>query len=90
MPDSRIAVFIGSKGGAGTTTLCRELARTLREDGNIALVDADLTGRRSIALLFDIVRSLDTARQHFADLERALRRRNRRRAGRAIRRGVRR
>jgi pilus assembly protein CpaF len=62
MPDSRIAVFIGSKGGSGTTTLCRELVRTLREDGNTALVDADLTGRRSIALLLDIVRSLDTAR----------------------------
>ncbi len=62
MPNSRIAVFIGSKGGSGTTTLCRELVRTLREDGNTALVDADLTGRRSIALLLDIVRSLDTAR----------------------------
>ena len=62
MPDSRIAVFIGSKGGSGTTTLCRELVRKLREDGNTALVDADLTGRRSIALLLDIVRSLDTAR----------------------------
>ena len=62
MANSRIAVFIGSKGGAGTTTLCRELARALRDNGNVALVDADLSGRRSIAVLLDMVRSLDAAR----------------------------
>ena len=31
MPALPIFIFIGSKGGAGTTTLCRELARAMRE-----------------------------------------------------------
>ncbi len=59
---SPLAVFIGSKGGVGTTTLCREIARLARERGNVALVDADLTGRRSIGVLLEIVRNLDSAR----------------------------
>jgi pilus assembly protein CpaF len=57
-----IALFVGSKGGVGTTTLCCALARAMREKANVALVDADLTGRRGVALLFEAVRSLDTAR----------------------------
>ncbi|MGB7049889.1 MAG: ATPase, T2SS/T4P/T4SS family, partial [Candidatus Cybelea sp.] len=57
-----IFVFIGSKGGAGTTTLCRELARAMRERHSVALVDADLTGSRSIAVLCEAVRSLDDER----------------------------
>ncbi len=62
MAQSPIALFVGSKGGAGTTTLCRELARAMREKRSVALVDADLTGRRSVAVLFEAVRSLDAAR----------------------------
>ncbi len=57
-----IAVFIGSKGGAGTTTLCKELTAALRVDGNVALVDGDLSGRRSVALLHELVTNLDAAR----------------------------
>ena len=60
--DSPVSVFIGAKGGTGTTTLCRELARSMRDVGNIALVDGDLTGRRSVAILLDGVRNLDVAR----------------------------
>jgi pilus assembly protein CpaF len=60
--DSPVSVFIGVKGGVGTTTLCRELARSMRGDGNVALVDGDLTGRRSVAILLDGVRALDAAR----------------------------
>lgn len=59
---STIAVFIGSKGGAGATTLCKELTAVLRVDGNVALVDADLSGRRSVALLNELVTNLDAAR----------------------------
>ena len=61
---SRTAVFVGSKGGVGTTTLCYELARAMAADESqkIALVDADLSGRRSAAVLFEAVRTLDTAR----------------------------
>jgi pilus assembly protein CpaF len=57
-----ISVFIGSKGGVGTTTLCLELARAMREKHKIALVDADLTGSRSVAVLCEAVRSLDAER----------------------------
>lgn len=62
MANSPIALFVGSKGGTGTTTLCRELARGMREKRNVAVVDADLTGRRSVAVLFEAVRNLDAAR----------------------------
>ena len=60
--NSSICVFVGAKGGVGATTLCRELVRVLREKSNVALVDADLNGRRSVALLTDAVRALDAAR----------------------------
>jgi len=62
MSASPVIVFVGSKGGVGTTTLCRELARTMSDGKNVALVDADLTGRRDMAVLFEAVRDLDAAR----------------------------
>ncbi len=62
MSDPQFLVFIGAKGGAGTTTLCRELARAMRDRGAIAVVDADFTGSRGVALLLDGVRALDSAR----------------------------
>ena len=62
MSQSRVIVFVGAKGGAGTTTLCTELARAIPKDGNAVLVDGDLTGRRSVALTFEAVRALDAAR----------------------------
>ena len=62
MTGSPIALFVGSKGGVGTTTLCCELARAMSERKNVAIVDADLTGRRSVAVLFEVVRNLDAAR----------------------------
>jgi pilus assembly protein CpaF len=55
--------FIGVKGGAGTSTLCVELAKALRDDTNVTLVDADFSGRRSVAILTDGVRYLDAARE---------------------------
>jgi pilus assembly protein CpaF len=57
-----ISIFIGSKGGAGTSTLCRELARAMRDTASVALVDADLTGSRSVAVLCEAVRTLDAER----------------------------
>ena len=62
MTGTPIALFIGSKGGAGTTTLCAELARAMREQRSVAVVDGDLTGRRSLALLFEAVKQLDDTR----------------------------
>ena len=61
MTEAPFLLFIGSKGGVGTTTLCRELARAMREKGKIAVIDADLTASRSVALLFESVRALDAA-----------------------------
>lgn len=62
MSNAPFLLFIGSKGGAGTTTLCRELARGMRNKGKVAVVDADLTANRSLAVLFEGVRALDAAR----------------------------
>ncbi len=57
-----IVAFIGAKGGTGTSTICAELAKVLSTDTNVVLVDAELSGRRSAAILLDAVRSLDAAR----------------------------
>ena len=62
MSTSPVSVFIGAKGGVGTTTLCRELALATRSKGNVALVDADFAGRRNIGILFDATRALDATR----------------------------
>ena len=57
-----IAIVIGAKGGVGATTLCVELVRVLRETKACGLVDADFSGRRSVAVLTDSVRSFDSGR----------------------------
>jgi pilus assembly protein CpaF len=58
--------FIGAKGGAGTSTLCVELAKAMHDETNVILVDADFSGRRSAAILLDGVRYLDAARSEHA------------------------
>jgi Flp pilus assembly CpaF family ATPase/MinD-like ATPase involved in chromosome partitioning or flagellar assembly len=63
--------FIGAKGGAGTTTVCLELAKAMREEANVTLVDADLSGRRSAAILLDALRYLDAARDDRAHIAQA-------------------
>ncbi len=57
-----IFAFIGAKGGTGTSTLCAELAKAMSAETNVVLVDAELSGRRSAAILLDAVRSLDAVR----------------------------
>ena len=57
-----ITIVIGAKGGVGATTLCVELVRVLRETKACGLVDADFSGRRSVAVLTDSVRSFDSGR----------------------------
>ena len=61
--ESAFFAFVGAKGGAGTSTLCVELAKTMRDQNNVTLVDADFSGRRSLAILLDGVRYLDAARE---------------------------
>lgn len=57
-----VFAFVGSKGGCGTSTLCARVAQELAQSGNVLLVDGDLSGRRSIAILLDGLRQLDAAR----------------------------
>ncbi len=58
----RVFVVVGPKGGSGATTLCFELMKRLPSVGRNLLVDADLAGRRSHAVVFDVVRQLDAGR----------------------------
>lgn len=58
-----VFALIGAKGGSGATTICAELAKLMKGARSVALVDGDLSGRRSAAILFDSVRELDLARE---------------------------
>ncbi len=55
-------ILIGAKGGSGSTTLSIEIARSIRRRQPVTIVDADFSGRRSIAVLLDAVRTFDAAR----------------------------
>jgi Flp pilus assembly CpaF family ATPase/MinD-like ATPase involved in chromosome partitioning or flagellar assembly len=55
--------FINAKGGSGSTTICAEIAKALRSDKSVAVIDGDLSGRRNMAILFDAVRTIDVARE---------------------------
>jgi len=58
-----IVVLINAKGGSGATTLALEAARALKRNGGVvALVDADLSGRRTLSVLLDAVRQFDANR----------------------------
>jgi pilus assembly protein CpaF len=58
-----IVVLINSKGGSGATSLALETVRALkRAGGTVALVDADLSGRRTMSVLLDSVRQFDANR----------------------------
>ena len=56
------AIFVGAKGGVGTTTLLWELAKTLAPKGNVALVDADFSGHRALAVMCGATAEFDAAR----------------------------
>jgi pilus assembly protein CpaF len=58
-----IVVVINAKGGSGATTLALEAARALKRTGGpVALVDADLSGRRTLAVMLDAIRAFDANR----------------------------
>ena len=58
-----IVVLINSKGGSGATSLALEAAKGLKRSGsNVALVDADLSGRRTMSVMLDSVRQFDSNR----------------------------
>jgi len=59
-----IVVLINAKGGSGATTLAVECARSLKRNGTeaVAVVDGDLSGRRTMSVLLDSVRAFDQNR----------------------------
>jgi pilus assembly protein CpaF len=57
-----IIALINAKGGSGATTLAIEVAKMMKRNGSVALVDGDLTGRRNMAVILDSVRAFDNAR----------------------------
>jgi pilus assembly protein CpaF len=59
---NRVICFVGAKGGSGTTTVALEVTRALRHSQQVAIVDADLTGRRNLAVMLDAVRRFDEIR----------------------------
>ena len=58
----RVVSFVGAKGGSGTSTVALEVVRALRRNQPVAIVDADLTGRRNLAVMLDAVRTFDEKR----------------------------
>src|SRR5258708_32058657 len=63
MAGSSVFFIIGAKGGVGATTLSVELAKVFSSSSRALIVDGDLSGRRSEAVLFDAVSELDAKRQ---------------------------
>jgi pilus assembly protein CpaF len=58
-----IVVVINAKGGSGATSLVLEAARGLKRAGSeVAVVDADLSGRRTMSVMLDSVRQFDANR----------------------------
>lgn len=57
-----IIALINAKGGSGATTLAVEVAKTMKRNGSLAVVDGDLTGRRNMAVILDAVSAFNAAR----------------------------
>jgi MinD superfamily P-loop ATPase len=58
----RVFVVVGAKGGAGATALAIRLVQGFPGFGERAIVDADLSGKRCIAVWYDLTEELDVAR----------------------------
>jgi pilus assembly protein CpaF len=62
MNNRRVFAVIGAKGGSGTTTICTDIARGMRNGHTVTLVDGDLSGRRNLAVILDAVAEIDASR----------------------------
>lgn len=60
--NARFFIFTGVKGGSGTSTVCVETAKALAAQNSVELIDADLEGHRSAAILLNCIRALDASR----------------------------
>jgi len=58
----RIFIVTGAKGGVGATTIAIKLVARLPAPAERMIVDADLTGKRSLAVWYDLSDDLDRAR----------------------------
>ncbi|MDB5072951.1 MAG: type secretion system protein [Candidatus Eremiobacteraeota bacterium] len=58
----RIFVVVGAKGGVGASSIAIQLAEHLPAAGPRYVIDADLAGRRALAVWYDVAKQLDVAR----------------------------
>jgi pilus assembly protein CpaF len=58
----RVFVVVGAKGGVGASTVAMHLVDALPANGPRYIVDADLAGRRSHAIWYDVAKELDVSR----------------------------
>ena len=57
----RVFIVTGAKGGVGTTTIAINLAQRFPALGERVIVDADLSGKRSLAVWFDVGDQLESS-----------------------------
>ncbi|MDB5095102.1 MAG: type secretion system protein [Candidatus Eremiobacteraeota bacterium] len=58
----RVFVVVGAKGGVGASSIAMQLVEQLPSSGPRYIVDADLAGRRSLAISYDVAKELDLGR----------------------------
>jgi len=58
----RVFVVVGAKGGVGASSIAMKLAEQLPSFGPRVVVDADLAGRRTLAVWYDVAKELDLGR----------------------------
>ena len=58
----RVFLVVGAKGGVGATSIAMKLVETLPWPGPRYIVDADLAGRRAMAVWYDVANELDLGR----------------------------
>jgi Flp pilus assembly CpaE family ATPase len=57
----RVFVVVGAKGGVGTSTIAIKLIQRFPAQAERLIVDADLTGKRTLAVWYDLIHDLDLA-----------------------------
>jgi Flp pilus assembly CpaE family ATPase len=58
----RVFVIVGGKGGVGATTIAIKLVQRFPAPRERMIVDADFSGKRSLAVWYDLSNALDVAR----------------------------
>ena len=58
----RVFIVVGAKGGVGATTVAIKLVEELPAAAERVIVDADLAGKRSLAIWYDLSVELDVGR----------------------------